>query len=94
MQVNTPITNAEEAEVESFNEDLQDLLELTPKKRCHFHHRGLECKHRQSRDNSGNFGLAIQNEAGQRLTVLLRKHHLPTIQGTNPHMNITIWSIL
>ena len=32
MQVNTPITNAEEAEVEWFYEDLQDLLELTPKR--------------------------------------------------------------
>ena len=43
-----PTTNAEEAEVKQFYEDLQDLLELTPKekkkKRCPFHHRGLECK--------------------------------------------------
>ena len=36
-------SNAEEAEVEQFYEDLQDLLELTPKK-CPFHYRGLECK--------------------------------------------------
>ena len=35
-------SNAEEAEVEWFCEELQDLLELTPKKRCPFHHRGLE----------------------------------------------------
>ena len=34
------------AEVEWFYEDLQDLLELTPKKRCPFHYRGLECKSR------------------------------------------------
>ena len=44
-------SNAEEAEVEWFCEDLQDLLELayTPK-RCHFHYRGLECKGRKSRN--------------------------------------------
>ena len=42
IQVYAPTTNAEEAEVEWFYEDLQDLLELTPKKICPFHHRGLE----------------------------------------------------
>ena len=35
--------NAEEAEIERFYEDLQDLLELIPPKRCPFHYRGLEC---------------------------------------------------
>ena len=44
IQVYDPTSNAEEAEVEWFYEDLQDLLELTPKKRCSFHYRGLECK--------------------------------------------------
>ena len=48
-------TNVKEAEVEWFYEDLQDLLELTPKKkRCPFHHRGLECKSRKSRDTWSN----------------------------------------
>ena len=37
IQVYAPISNAEEAEVERFYEDLQDLLELTPRKRCLFH---------------------------------------------------------
>ena len=37
-----PANNAEEAEIEWFYEDLQDLLELTPQK-CPFHYRGLEC---------------------------------------------------
>ena len=41
IQAYAPTSNAEEAEVEWFYEDLQDLLELTPKKRCPFHHRGL-----------------------------------------------------
>ena len=43
-------SNTEEAEVEQFYEDLQDLLELTPKKRCPFHYRGLECKSRKLRN--------------------------------------------
>ena len=54
IQVNSPATNAEEAEIERFYEDLQDLLELTPKKRRLFHHRGLECKNRNSRDTWSN----------------------------------------
>ena len=50
IQVYAPTRNAEEAEVEQFYEDLQHLLELTPKKRCPFHYRGLECKSRKSRN--------------------------------------------
>ena len=50
IQVYAPTSNVEEAEVERFYEDLQDLLELTPQKRCPFNHRGLECKSRKSRD--------------------------------------------
>ena len=42
IQVYVPATNAEEAEVKWFFEDLQDLLELTENKRCPFHCRGLE----------------------------------------------------
>ena len=53
IQVYAPTTNAKEAEVEWFYDDLQDLLELTPKK-CPFHHRGLECKRRKSRDTWSN----------------------------------------
>ena len=47
IQVYDPTSNSEEAEVERFYEDLQDLLEQTPpppKKKCPFHYRGLECK--------------------------------------------------
>ena len=54
LQSYAPSSNAEEAEVEQFYEDLQDLLELTPKKRCPFHHRGLECKSRKSRNTWSN----------------------------------------
>ena len=42
IQVYAPISNTEEAEVERFYEDLQDLSELTPPKSCCFHYRGLE----------------------------------------------------
>ena len=42
---------SEEAEVEQFYEDLQDLLELTPQKRCAFHYRGLDYKSRKSRNS-------------------------------------------
>ena len=51
IQVYAPTSNAEEAEVEWFYEDLQDLLELTLQKRCPFHYRGLECKSRKSRNS-------------------------------------------
>ena len=54
IQVYAPTTNAEEAEVERFYEDLQDLLELTPQKRCPFHYRGLEWKSKQSRNTWSN----------------------------------------
>ena len=52
IQVYAPTSNAEEAEVQQFYEDLQDLLELTrqKKKKCPFHYRGLECKNRKSRN--------------------------------------------
>ena len=53
-QVYAPTSNTEEAEVERFYEDLQDLLELKPKKWCPFHYRGLECKSRKSRNTWSN----------------------------------------
>ena len=54
IQAYSPISKAEEAEVEQFYENLQHLLELIPKKRCPFHHRGLECESRNSRDTWSN----------------------------------------
>ena len=53
IQVYAPTSNAEEAEVERFYEDLQDLLELIPKKDVFFW-RGLECKSRKSRNTWSN----------------------------------------
>ena len=54
IQVYSQISNAEEVEVEQFCEDLQDLLELTPPKRCPFHYRGLVSKSRKSRNTCSN----------------------------------------
>ena len=54
IQVYALTTNAKETEVEWFYDDLEDHLELTPKKSCPFHHRGLESKSRKSRDTWGN----------------------------------------
>ena len=54
IQVYALTSNAEEAEVEWFCEDLPELLELTPQKRCPFHYRGLECNSRKSRGTLSN----------------------------------------
>ena len=67
---------AEEDEVDQLCEDLQVLLDLTPKKRCSFHCRVLECKSRKSKDIK--FGTGVQNEAGQRLTGFHQENMLVT----------------
>ena len=54
IQVYAPTSNAEEAEVEQFYEELQDLLELIPPKKCPFHYMGLECKSRKLKDTWNN----------------------------------------
>ena len=85
---------------EPFYEDLQDLLELTPKKDVLFI-RGdcnAEVGSQDTPGVTGKFGLGMQNEAGQRLRVLPRecighsKHPLPTTQEKILHMDITRWS--
>ena len=54
IQVYAPTSEAEEAQVGKFYDDLQDLLELTPKNRYPIHHRGLECTSRKSRNTWSN----------------------------------------
>ena len=54
IQDYAPTSNTEEAEAKWFCEDIQDLLELTPQKRCPFHYRGRECKSRNSRNTYSN----------------------------------------
>ena len=99
IQVYAPTTNAKEAEVEGFYEDLQDLLEITPKKDVIFiiGNRNAKVGSQEIPGTTGKFGL--QNEEGQRLTVLSReltdhsKHPLSTTQEKTVHMDITSWSI-
>ena len=64
-----PASNAEEAEVEQFYEDIQDLLELTPKKDVLFIIGDWNAKveSQETPGVTGKFGLGIWNEAGQRL---------------------------
>ena len=61
---------AEEAEVEWFYEDLQDLLELTPKKDVLFiiGHWNTKVESQKIPGVTGKFSIGVQNEAGQRLT--------------------------
>ena len=70
IQVYAPTSKAEEAEVERFYEDVQDLLELTPKKDVLFIIRDWNEKvgSQETPGVTGTFGLGVQNEAGQRLT--------------------------
>ena len=70
IQVYAPTSNAEEAEVERFYEDLQDVLELTPQKDVLFTIGGWNAKvgSQEIPRVAGKFGLLVQNEAGQRLT--------------------------
>ena len=77
IQVYAPTTNAEEAEVEWFHEDLQDLLELTPKKHVLFIIGDWNAKvgSQETPEVTGKFGLGVQNEAGQRLTGFSKRMH-------------------
>ena len=69
IQVYAPTSNAEEAEVEWFYEDLQDLLELTPEKGVLFIIGDWNAKvgSQETPGVTGKFGLGLQNEARQRL---------------------------
>ena len=76
IQVYAPTSNAEEAEVEWFYENLQDLLELTQKKMS-FHYMGDWNAKERSQETpgvTGKFGLGIWNEAGQRLIEFCREN--------------------
>ena len=70
IQVHAPTINAQEADVEQFYEDLQDLLEVTPKKDVLFITGDWNAKvgSQEISGVTGKFDLGVQNEAGQRLT--------------------------
>ena len=78
IQVYAPTSNAEEAEVEQFYEDLKDLLELTPPKEVLFIIRDWNAKvgSQETPGVTGKLGLGIQNEAGQRLTDFCQENAL------------------
>ena len=74
VQVYAPSTNAKEAEVEWFYEDLQDLQKLTPKKVVLFIiDWNAKVGSQEIPGVTGKFGLGVQNEAGQRLTELCQE---------------------
>ena len=77
IQVYAQTSNVEEAEAEWFYEDLQDLLELTPKKDVLFIIGDWNAKigSQEIPGVTGKFGLGVQNESGQRLTEFCRKTH-------------------
>ena len=84
-----------------FYEDLKDFLELTPKRDVLFiiGDWNANVGSQEIPRVTGKFGLQVQNEAGQKLTVLPRehagnsKHPLPTTQEITLHMDITRWSM-
>ena len=78
IQVYALTSNAEEAQVEWFYEDLQDLPELTPKKDVHFIIGDWNAKvgNQETPGVRSKFGLGVQNEAGQRLVEFCQKNTL------------------
>jgi len=78
IQVYAPTSNTEEAEVERFYKDLQDLLELTPKKDVLFIIGDWNAKvgSQETPGVTGIFGLGVQNEAGQRLIEFCQENTL------------------
>ena len=102
MQVYAPTSNAEEAEVEGFYEDLQDLLERIPKKDVLFIIGDWNAKvgSQETPGVTGKFGLGVQHKAGQRLTgfcqenTLVMANTLFQQHKRRLHTDITRWSIL
>ena len=101
-QAYAPTSNAEEADIERFYEDLQDLLELTPKKDVLFIIGDWNAKvgTQETPGVTGKFGLGIQNEAEQRLIEFCQENAM-VIANTlfqqhkkRLHMDITRWSTL
>ena len=99
MQVYAPTSNAEEAEVKRFYEDLLDLLELTPQKDVLFITGDWNAKagSQEIHGITGKFGLGVQNEAGQRLIEFCQQNALVTAntffqQHKSLYMDITRWS--
>ena len=87
IQIYAPTSNAEEAEVEQFYEDVQNLLELTPKKVVLFIIGDWNAKvgSQETPGATGKFGLGLQKEAGQRLIEFCQENTL--VQQTPSYNN-------
>ena len=85
IQVYAPTSNAEDAEVEQFYEDLQDLLELTPNRDVLFILGNWNAKvvSQETPGVTGKFGLGVQNEAGKRLIEFCEENALVIAQHSN-----------
>ena len=100
IQIYAPTSNAEDTEVERFYDDLQDLLELTPKKDVLFIIGDWNVKvgSQEIPGVTGKFGPGVQNEAGQRLTEFCQEDTMvmanTLFQQKTLYMDITRWSIL
>ena len=104
IQAYAPTHNAEEAEVERFYEDLQDLSELTHKEDVLFIIGDWNEKvgSQETPGVTGKFGLGVWNEAGQRLiefcqenalvigNTLFQQHKRRLYKGTSPMVNTTM----
>ena len=99
IQVYAPTSNAEENEAEWFYKDLQDLLELTPKKDVLFNIGDWNAKvgSQETPGITAKFGLGMRNEAGQRLIEFCQENALVIVntlfqQHKTLNMDIKRWS--
>ena len=94
IQVHAPTSNTEEAEVEQFYEDLQELLELTPKKDVLFIIGDWNAKvgSQETPGVTDKFGLGMQNEAGQRLIEFCQKNALVIQTPSSNNARLYTWT--
>ena len=100
IQVYAPTIMLKKLKLNGYD-DLQDLLELTPKKRCPLHYRGMECKCRKSRNTWSNRQVWLWSTKWSRAKAnrilpkehTLSKHPFSTMQGTTLHVDIIKWSM-
>ena len=101
IQLYAPTTDTKEAVVDQIYEDLQDILKHAHTHISHFHHRGLECKNRKSRDNwrsrqvwpwTTKWNTMEANRVMWREHTGQSKSLLPRAQEMTLHMDITKWS--
>ena len=95
IQVYAPTSNTERAEVERFYEDLQDLLELTPKKDVLFiiGDWNANVRSQETPGVTGKFGLGVQNKAGQRLIEFCQENALVTANTSSDNTRgLYIWT--